>query len=123
MRETRRRRKAPKGRGPRVQKRGAPLEDRDRPTQGLTRPHKAGADRGGTLTRPVRATGEARASGPGAWYAALFGALVVFLVSGVLADSLLPQSDHTVAWIVLIMAFGVAAGWLWGKARQRRRHP
>jgi hypothetical protein len=57
------------------------------------------------------------------WYAALFADLVVFLGCGLLAEKLLPPTGRTVAWIVLIMTFGVGAGWLWGKARQPRRHP
>jgi hypothetical protein len=65
----------------------------------------------------------ARASGSGAWYAALFADLVVFLGCGLLAERLLPPTGRTVAWIVLIMTFGVGAGWLWGRARQARRHP
>jgi hypothetical protein len=56
------------------------------------------------------------------WYAALFGDLVVFLVCALLAEKL-PPTGRTVVWIVLIMTFGVGAGWLWGKARQRRRRP
>ena len=57
------------------------------------------------------------------WYAALFADLVVFLGCGLLAERLLPPIGRTVAWIVLIMTFGVGAGWLWGRARQLRRHP
>jgi hypothetical protein len=123
MPQSRRRRTTPKGRRPRAQRRGEALEGGDRPAQSLTGPHTAGADRRGTLARPVRAAGPARATGPGAWYAALFADLVVFLGCGLLAERLLPPTGRTVAWIVLIMTFGVGAGWLWGKARQSRRHP
>jgi len=44
--------------------------------------------------------------------------MVVFLGCGLLAERFLSQTGRTVAWIVLIMTFGVGAGWLWGKARQ-----
>jgi hypothetical protein len=57
------------------------------------------------------------------WYAALFADLVAFLGCGLLAERLLPPIGRTVAWIALIMTFGIGAGWLWGKARQARRHP
>lgn len=67
------------------------------------------------------ATTPARAGGPGVWYAALFADLVVFFGCGLLAERLLPPTARTVAWIVLIMTFGVGAGWLWGRARQLRR--
>ena len=123
MPQTRRRRTNPRGRGPRAQRRGEALEGGDRPTPSLTGPDTAGADRRGAPARPVRAARPARASGPGVWYAALFADLVLFLGCGLLAERLLPPTGRTVAWIVLIMTFGVGAGWLWGRARQLRRHP
>ena len=122
MPQTRRRRTS-RGRRPRAQRRGEALEAGGRPTQSLTGPHLAGADRRGAPTRPVSAAGPARATRAGVWYAALFGDLVVFLACGLLAQSLLPPVGRTVAWIVLIMTFGVGAGWLWGRARQPRRLP
>jgi hypothetical protein len=123
MPQTRRRRTTPRGRGPRSQRRGEALEGGDRPTPSLTGPDTAGADRRGAPARPVRAAGPARAGGRGPWYAALFADLVLFLGCGLLAERLLPPTGRTVAWIVLIMTFGVGAGWLWGRARQPHRHP
>jgi hypothetical protein len=70
----------------------------------------------------MRAARPARSSGPGAWYAAVFADLVAFLGCGILAERLLSPTGRTVAWIVLIMTFGVGAGWFWGRARQARRH-